>query len=101
MFLDYLGGVYVNIVVVEDNPQRIEVWLLQRENNCPIVGGRYRFEYHISESPRNNLANFGETAAKSQETVIVVLDILGSQLPPVHRRLIMPVNALTDFEDNS
>ena len=38
--------------------------------------------------------------AQTQHTVEVIYDVIGSHLPTVHRRLIVEVNALADFDDN-
>ena len=70
----------------------------------PPVGGRYRFEWHITQSlnkgARLGFTELGPCQFISQQAVKVVLDILGSQLPTVYRRLVMPVNALADVQDN-
>ena len=42
---------------------------------------------------------FGEAAAQTQVPVKVILDVLGGELPTVHRRLVMPVDTLADVED--
>ena len=41
---------------------------------------------------------FGEIA-QTQIAVIVIFDVIGIELPTVHRRLIVPVNALADVPD--
>ena len=55
-----------------------ELWFLQLKNNRPFVGGRYRFESHSRQNVTLFATSFGEAAAKTQQAVIVVFDIIGS-----------------------
>ena len=72
------------------------------QNDRILVGGCYRIGTEFSESPdTERFGGFGEAAAQSQYTMKAPFDIFGSQLPSVHWWLVMPVNALPDFEDNS
>ena len=96
MLLDDLGGVYP-IHVLSESKQRSGVYLRLLEDDRIFVGGRYRFDQVQICGPSG--AGFREAAAQTRHTVIVIYHIIGSQLPTVHRWLIMPVNALADVED--
>ncbi len=100
MLLDDLGGIYPgSLAALEINHiQRIEVFLLQLEDNRILVGRRYRFEIYAGNIGGIG-AFLGEAAAHARHPVKVEHDILGNQFAPVHRCLVVPVNALTDFED--
>ena len=80
-----------------------ESWLRELHNSRPSVGGRYRFPGQSSEGAccrgRFGFAELGPGQFISQHAVKVELDILGSELPSVHWRLVMPVDALADVED--
>ena len=100
MLLDYLGGIHPATLkaIEEKNIQRSEGWLLQPDHNRMRIGRLYRFNWHLGDTAAER-ARLGETAAQAREAVIVEDDILGNEFAPVHRRLVVPVNTLADFED--
>ena len=100
VLLDDFGGQNKSTVIDEDQRQRPELWLPQLHNDHVVVGGRYRGEWDSLEYAGITCRRCGEAAAQTPYTVKAKYDILGRQLPTVHRCLLMPVNPLADFEDH-
>ena len=66
---------------VQNHVRGTKVWLLQRENYCIFVGGRYRLEWHCAKLTccygRFGFTELGPCQPISQEAVKGMFYILG------------------------
>ena len=88
-----LGAIEVNFFKRKER-RRVEL-----DDNGELVGRRYRLKVKCGKRASEG-GGFGEATAQTRYPVKIEYNVIGSELPSVHRRLVVPVNALADVKDN-
>ena len=95
-----LGWVCPDVAVVEQLPMCVRVRPRQLDHERQLVGGRYRLDRDLAGSPA--VPPHGLLAGKpadAEQALVVCGHIVGGQLAPGYRRLVVEGDVVADLED--